>query len=335
MDSKQIIVLAVALLFVLSSFFIGGNFVFRGDTSKENVSGQVVFEGIIRTYDPMLYTESNISNVVVDELRAMEGVQSVVLEGQVYKISTETRDDVYPVAEFLRSKGIISVATANIVAPNKMEMNTGTETTNVTFAQGAIRVVTEPLIDTDESVTVSMLGVAENGFLVGYGSATILFSEKQVQLTATIQSTSAEYIYTIPWEERDIDAEGDYTRVDSLIFGDPLDLGQIMTIKQFDYIEYIDENSAQVKADFVNKTKVEEDLGNISVRFPPSTLITQEELDFDGSALYTYSVILESEEYKIKDKEFEIKTTEEYEDSFNYTATAVISGDTIISIRPS
>ena len=335
METKQIIVLAVALLFILSSFFIGGSFVLRGDSSKENISGQVVFEGIIRTYDPVLYTESNISSDVVDELRGMEGVDSVVLDGQVYTINTETRDDVYPVAEFLRSKGIDSITTANIVAPNKMEMNTGIETINVTFSQGAIRVITEPLIDAGEPVTVSMLGVAEDGFIVGYGSATIVFSEKPVELTATIMSTSTRHIYEIPWEDRNLDVEGEYKKVDSLLFDEPLDLGQIMTMKQLDYIEYIDANSAQVRPDFDNKTKVEEDFGDIPVRFPSSTLITEESLDLEGSTLYTYSVVLESEEYTLKDNETEIETTEEYEDSFNYSATAVISGDTIISIRPS
>ncbi|MBN1170424.1 hypothetical protein JXA56_05335 [Candidatus Micrarchaeota archaeon] len=338
MNSKQIIVLAVALLFISSSLFIGGSFnFFQEEAKEEKITGQVVFDGVIRTYDPYIYVPSNTSNEVLQDLLDMDGVSSVVLEGQYYVIKTDTRDDVYNVAEYLRSKSVNSLAIANVVAPNQMQLNTGMEILNVTFGLGSVRLVSEPVLDSDEKATVSMIAIAEKGFIIEYDSAGFIFLEKQVQLNATIDKRSVKYIYSVPWEDRNsVNVSGDYKKTDSLLFEPPLDPGQIMTKKQFDYIEYIDAHSAQVYADFDDRGQIEENFADVSVHFPSSTLTTSEpDLDYNSSKLYLYSLTLESDEYNIKQKELEIETTEEYGDSFVYNANALISGDTIISIRPS
>ncbi len=336
----KIIVVAAALLFITSSIRLPTSSGNSNVISGENITGQITFNGTIRTYDPFLLIPMDTDKSVLSEIREIEGVKAVRPDPQGYFIDTETRDEVYPISSALRALNVTGISVANIAAPSIMQLQFGVELLNVT-TPGVVRVVTEPLLDAGDEVTVTMVGVSNNGNLIDYHSQAIQMEVVQLQMEADVSSLNhKEYIYLIPWEERNSIGETgwDYDKVDALIFEPPLETIQIMAKKQFQYITYIDAGSAQVLSDFDNKSQVLINFQDTNVTFPDSILKirTNEtpDIDYDGSVTYSYTLALTAPEgYELSQESLVFQSEEELDDTVLLDAEALVAGGRIISLQ--
>ncbi|MBU0590642.1 hypothetical protein KKF81_02680 [Candidatus Micrarchaeota archaeon] len=347
----KIAVVVIAVLFMTELFFFGGtNFsVFFSSTPKSaNITGITTFNGTIRTYDPVLALDSGVDNAMLTEIRNLNGVKDVRMDPNGILIETETRDDVYPVASYLRDKNLSSVSIANIALPAVLELETTTETINITSGYGAIRIMTEPLLDVDSIVTISMIGVASNGKLIDYGSPQLMLDQVELPVSARILALQyKKYTYVVPWESRNslgnLSEYGNstYTKLDSIIFLEQLTIDQVMAKKVFPYIYYIDTKSAQVAPDFDNLSKVELNFQDVSIVLPDSslTLFTDQTPDtsFEYSVEYVYEIILmpDSTDYTLHKFDYSLTTNRSYEvnGTLNVTVSGVASGKELISMR--
>lgn len=337
---KLVILLGIVLMFLLSTFgYMGGGFNFGGGggLGGENVSGTTVFNGTIRTYDPVLVLPADVDQSLIDELRNRDDVKDVRVETDGVVVETETRDDVYPLATYLRSIDVISISVANIILPGRIEQHTASGVLNVTAGTGVVRVITEPLLDVDSEVTVAMTVVSQNNYLVGYSSPSILLQPVSLELDASIEKLNHKvYTYTIPWESRnslgDLSEYGtvEYDKIDSMVFDPPLTVDQILTKKSFPYVTYIDASSAQVLSDFDNLTQVQSNFQDVSFTLPPSTLkITTNqtpELPFDSAVRYSYTVGVpgNATAYEFEELSFMVDSEKEYD--INSTVMLTING---------
>lgn len=344
MDKKlimQILVVGAALLFITELFMFGGNHLVgggSGDTGGENISGYITFNGTIRTYDPYLFLTASPTESQLDSIRGIPGVLNIRPDPQGYIIDTETRDDVYLVNIELRKMNLSALSVANIAAPSVMELQFGTQTINVT-SQGVVRVATEPLLDAGEVVTVSMVGISNNGVLIDYNSQQIALTRLELSFSAEAgDPVSEKYYYTVPWESRNnvSGTDGEYSKIDSLIFTSPLTINQILAKKQFPYITYIDANSAQVVGSFDNKSQVLSNFQDANVTFPPSTLVSNDSLDlpYPSAVLYTYNLSLTPPEgYTSPQNSILYQTTDELNGTMALQVSALVAGGSIITIE--
>jgi hypothetical protein len=342
---KTILVIVVVVFFITESFYFGGGY-FKPSTSSgsgSNMTGNSVFNGTIRTYDPLLFLPLNTSQQVLDQLDGRSEVRSVKADTNAYVITTETRDDVYPLAAWLRTMNVTSFAIANI-AVSVIPVDTLGGTINASVPNGVVRVVAEPLLDVDNEVTVSLVATVNDGQLVGTQSESILLQPVEAIIDARVESIDdRSYQYSIPWANRTTLAlagyDSHYTRVDTIIFRSPLNVSQILAKKQFPYITYIDANSAQVAQDFDNVTMLEINFADTPFTLPPSQLTISAnetpDVPFNYTLYYTYSLVPINTTYDFGDKPLVVQTTNSYEENstigLNVSATAL--GDKIISIK--
>ncbi len=343
MDKKllmKILVVGAALLFITSSFR-PGSFSLGGDSSGgENITGMISFDGTIRTYDPYLILDSTVNDSVIDQIRNMEGVETVTLEAQGYIVDTETRDDVYPLSQKLFEMGIPSYSIANIATPSVMVLEFGTELINVT-APGVVRVATIPFLDAGSEVSVTMVGIVNGGTIIDYHSQSINSDIAELEFTAEVNELSSKiYRYTVPWEDRNSVSEesGSYARADNILFDPPLTVEQVMVKKQFPYITYIDANSAQISSAFDNRSQVEANFADVSVIFPSSILTIESDdnstLPFNYSVLYSYNVTLVPPEgYEMDPKTLLYNSEVELSGTINATLEALITGNKIVQVQ--
>lgn len=349
MDKKVLILAGTAvavMVLILEPFFFGGASLGGGalNTAK-NMTGTAVFNGTIRTYDPVLFLSADTNQSVIGALRAREGVSDVALGQDGYTVYTETRDDVYPVAAWLRASNVSALAIANVISTGEIPVETINGTVNASVPGGVIRVITEPLLEADSDVAVSMVAVISGSRVLDYGSAQLLIQELSIRVNATVASLGHKtFRYTVPWDERN-SVEGldsydyEYKRVDSIVFDAPLDVGQVMAKKQLSYVTYIDSSSAQVQPSFDNATLVAGDFADAQYRLPPSTLtITANdtpELGITAVPAVSYYYLFEPEwEYEYGEPlELESAGELEINETVELDISALALGDTILTIR--
>lgn len=352
MDKKYIVIvgaLIMILVLVLEPLSRGGLF---GSSSAgvvlkpgENVTGTTVFNGTLRTYDPILYMDPIPDQSLVNELRNLPGVLDVKSETNALVVQTETRDDVFPTAAWLNERNITCYAVANIAAGGQIAVQTATGTVNATIYGGVVRVITEPLVDSGEQVAVSMVAVVSSDQVIDYSSASLLLQPEELTLDAEVESLDGvTATYTIPWEERNsLDLSGledtEYDKVDSIIFTTPLTVSQVLAKKQFTYITYIDANSAQVESSFDNTTLLETNLQDTPFTLPDSTLVVRAEEEPDlsyspDSVSYRYTLRLQDVPYQIDDT-MVLETEKEYGvgDTVQVTIEVLVLGDKALSVR--
>jgi hypothetical protein len=349
-DIIKILALVVVLGFITELFFFGSGYqqLDTGTPTSMNSTGTATFNGTIRTYDPMLFLPVNTSQLVIDQLRLHSGVKNVKSEPDGFVVETETRDDIYPLGVFLRDQNVSALAIANIAVTEDIVVDTATGKVNATPAYGVIRVITEPLLDTDSEVTVTLIAVVNSGFIIDYRSASIIMQEVVIPLEARVASLGHKiYIYSIPWESRDTIGDlsqydgADYRRVDSIIFTTPLTVDQIMAKKQFSYITYIDASSAQVEPSFTNETQIGLNFQDTQYGLPPSTLIitTNEtpDIPFNASVSYSYTLDISGAQtdYDFGSTPFVLETEKEYalDSNISLNVTALVVGNKVISVR--
>jgi len=346
---KAILIVLVSLLFLTEYFWFGGGYKSGGTTTTpvgQNITGTAVFNGTIRTYDPLLLLPSNTSQQIIDSLRLHPGVLDVKTEESRITVQTETRDDVFPIGSWLRSQNATAYAIANVAVTHDIEVDTATGKINASVSGNIIRVVTEPLLDVDSPVSVKMVAIVNSGMLVDYGSAQLLLNEVNVLLDATVESQNSNvYTYSIPWEKRDslgnlsIYSLAEFNRVDSVIFKTPLTVSQILEKKMFPYVVYIDSSSATVDQNFDNLTALETNFADTPFSLPNSTLAitanSTPSIPFEPSVRYSYLVRIQNTSYDFGDSALSVEADKEYalNSTVELNVSALALGDKIISLR--
>lgn len=347
MDKKQIagiVVVLVSLLFITEQLYFGGPLNFGpGGGSGSNVTGTTEFSGTIRTYDPILVVPLNTSSSVIEETRGRDDVKNIRTDAQGYIIDADTRDDVFVIGSFLRSRNVSSVSVANIAVTRSLEVQTISGKMNASVPGGIIRLVMEPIFDTGSEVRVSMTAVVSNNVLVDYYSAGLQLEQITELMDATVLSLDRQaFTYVIPWESRNnITPEGNYSyrKVDSIVFAEPLDLSQIIAKKQFPYITYIDSGSAQVLPDFDDKAAVALNFQDVNYTLPPSVLVTDtplnESLGYNATVRYLYSVALNRTglEPSVGAVQVETPSALELNSSIQLNVTVLEMGGKVISVK--
>jgi hypothetical protein len=289
MDTKSmiitIVVVAIVVGFMTELFYFGGSYTldFGGSlAAAKNVTGTAAFNGTIRTYDPVVGIPVNTSQAVLDQVRKMPGVKDVRVQAGIILVDTETRDDVYPLALALRQMNVSPVTVvANIAIPPELEVATynGTVTASTLNTRGVVRLETEPFVDAGSEVPVTMTAVLSEGMLIDYYSARILAERRSVIANATVaELMNTTFTYSIPWEERDIDAgtlagySYDYRKVNTMVFSPELNVTSVFVKKALPYVTFISPASAEVSPDFTNVSAVRGDFPETDVSFPGSTL---------------------------------------------------------------
>jgi hypothetical protein len=312
----QIVVVLVVVGFITELFFFGG-FSPGGNKNApkagQNITGVASFTGTIRTYDPLLALPTNTDKALLDQVKNRPEVTAVTQQGNFIIVRTETRDDVFPLAAYLRSRNVSSIAIANIALPPDLQVNTGTAIMNITTMGAIVRVDTEPFLDVDSQVEINMTAIASSDLiLIDYQNVQILAKSVKLPLNATISRlTHSTYIYTIPWEDRitvllSLSANSSeysysFKANDNLLFSTPITIDQIKAKKLLAYVSYVDSNSATVVPGFDNRTQVEQNFQDTSVTFPVSylSIIVNPgnyipDLPYNSSVTYSYSVGLPS-----------------------------------------
>ncbi len=349
-DLVKVLLMAVmAILFLTEIFAFKGTIpsLDLGGPSVYNVTGTATFNGTIRTYDPVLLVPVNTSAVIVEQLRNQSGVKSVNIESDGYLVDTETRDDVFPLATYLMSMNVSSVSVANIVIPQPLAVSTPNGTMNVS-ASGVVRVMTPPLLDVGNTVTVSMTAIVDNnGNLVDYTDASIMTQNIVQQFNASIISLqSTSYSYSIPWVNRSLGnlsrfGTVQYSEMDSIIFTTPLTVTQTIQKKQLPYIAYIGPDSAIVEPSFSNASLVADDFNDTNYTLPDSPLVittnssSVPDVPFNATVGYTYSIMLQNSTYDFGSAPLTIVTDKQYADneSVGVDISAVALGDQVIQIK--
>lgn len=349
-DMIKILAILVVVGFLTEIFYfgIGSRPIQTTESTGINKTGVAVFNGTIRTYDPLLVISVNTSQAVIDQVRLQSGVQNIRLEPDGYVIDTETRDDVFAIASFLRDMNVSSLSIANVAVTDNIPVETATGIENATAMSGVVRVVTEPLLDVDSEVSVYMIAVVNDGILIDYRSAQIMMQPVDIPLEVRIASLDSKtYMYSIPWESRDSlgnmsgYGSASYRRLDTVVFTAPLTVGQIMVKKQFPYITYIDASSAQVEPSFTNVSEIALNFQDVNYTLPASTLVitTMEtpDLPFNGTVAYSYRLDLSnsSSQYDFGSIPLVFQTDKEHavDETLALNVTALVIGDKVVSLK--
>jgi len=356
-NSKKIIILLILTVVMVGGMFWGIQFGKNaGNTTNDQVSsGTTSFNGTIRVYDPILLITSEISDALLTKLRNDERVKAITEYPSGRILNITTREDVFPLAEMLRTNGVKTQGVANIVLPGSISVRFGNGTViNVsTQSIGSVKAITEPLVDADNEVPVSMMAIVVGNGLVDYGSPTINSSIVTIHGNATVISMQGrEYVFMIPWEKRselDIallqekygNESIDFSKNDLVTFPNKLTVPQITEKRKLLYITYISDTSASVTWNFTNKEAMTSDFGNVTVAFPDSVLkiVTNDtvSLPYNGSSLFSYSVLVPPQinGFSLKSAEIPLKVEKELSinQSVEITINGLAIGNTVVSIN--
>lgn len=361
-----IVVLLIVAGFITELFYFGGNFTlelpFSGGPAAQdagNSTGSAVFNGTIRTYDPVLGIPANTSPAVLESIRRMPGVKGVRVQADIALVDTETRDDVYPIAMALKAMNITCLAVANIAMPPEIVVDTPLGPVNATVASPILQLEAEPLMDVDTQVPVAMTAVvSSDGLLLGWYEPRLLASRRSFIANATVASLSnMTFTYEIPWNQRSgldlsaLEYAHAYRQANTVLFSPPLNVTGIIAKRALPYITYIDASSAEVSPSFRDENSLRADFAETNVTFRPSVLtVTGPEfpglrgaggvaLNYTPSVRYEYVLILPQAVggYDIGSRNFTTSTPAPLEVSSTVplNVTVVALGDRVLSVTPS
>lgn len=349
-DMIKIAVVVIALLFITQQFYYGqtglSNLFGGGTVVSQNQTGTAVFNGTIRTYDPLLGLPTDTGASVFDQLKTMDGVKGIKNQANFVIVETETRDDVYPLAVFLRQRNVTVYAVANVALPSYIDVSVGNGRINASTMNSIVKVQMEPLIDAGNDVAVQMVATVSDNQLVAYQSPLVMVERVSLQANATIAALDYTiYSYIIPWENRTSignETGYDYRRVDAVYFSPQLGVSELVTKRQLPYITYIDAGSAVVSPSFDNATRMTADFPAVNLTFPDSRLLvritnaTAPELPFNATVSYLYTVTLPAQVggYATDTPSLALETAEEHElnTTIQMNISALVMGNRIVSL---
>ncbi|MFH1785944.1 MAG: hypothetical protein ABH842_05940 [Candidatus Micrarchaeota archaeon] len=346
-DIIKIVVILIVIGFLTEPLWFGGGLqnLFQSPIqAATNVTGTAIFNGTIRTYDPLLFIQGSVPQAVVDKLNLRTDVTSMEQTTEGMLITVDSRDSVYPLAVFLRTLNVTSYSRANIVVDQNIEVQTLTGTVKTFLPNGVIQVICEPLVDADNEVPVVMTAVLRNDQIVGYQSTNILVNKSNLTLDAEIYSLNqTTYSYTIPWESRNSIGNlsdyglATYKKVDSILFTQPLTTDQILTKKFYSSVIYIDSNTAQMESLFDDIDQLEQIFYDVDYILPSSTLtiISEDEPDLEYNHTSTYSYVILVNSSSLTENYFLVNSTNYYQigDTLKIEIETLSLGDKVIEIK--
>lgn len=308
MDKPQIIQLVVMLIvigFIAEQFYFssqgsGFNIFNFGSVQSKITKGTTTFNGTVRNYDNMLVLDSNTSQSIIESVRNLEYVRGVTQQNGYWIVTTQSREDIPTLARILNEQNTSALARININVPDTIEVLTNDGAINAsTFGQNQIiKIVTNPIVNVEDNVIVQMDAEVTNKVLTNYSSAQLMFGNLEAIVNATVikfnQMTSES---SIPWEQRNsMNISNESRKVNTIVFSPPLTNQQMIEKRALEYITYISSDSAEVREDFINKTKIIEDFNGTRVDFLPSKSVTISDLMINTTnntpATYNYRVLL-------------------------------------------
>jgi len=341
-----VIVICIFELIALGVIGRGGG----GAKPTEILTGTTEFTGVIRTYDPGLLVTSPIDTATLNEIRAKSEVIDVTPTQDGMLIRTETRDDVYPLGVFLRQKNLTVYGVANIAPPATMEVVLPNGTSiNATPGNVALRVVTEPLIDVDNEITIRMVARVADGVLVDYSAPLVVSKEKKFEVEGTVLAVDYIYTYSIPWKERtkiEVEKLSDYGEVkyrkrNTVSFNQPLTISEVLEKKNISYITYIDQYSIECDENFTDEEMIRSDFDGKEMTFVPSILVIVSnktvDLNYSGELVYRYKISIPTEinGTRLESNEIELESNNTYEvgSSVPLEINGTVIGNKIVLIK--
>ncbi|MEM3432062.1 MAG: hypothetical protein QXU76_01640 [Candidatus Bilamarchaeaceae archaeon] len=341
------IVGVLILVFELIGMGLLNTNIFAGKSNTAFKTGKAEFVGTIRTYEPYIFLPSQpMSAELFESIRSIPGVVDVSQENNGLIVKVETRDDVYSVALALKKMGLNPYSLANIAAPSVVAvvLDENGQKVNASLSGVPIKAEVQPLIQLDSEVTVSMLVAVQDNFIVQYGAAVVKSEDKPITFSGVVEDSRIKYVFSIPWENRNsIDIAGlnaTYNRSDMGVFQTEISINQLTTIKQFDYVSYVDKKTVIFAENFTDSDKAISDFG-VNISFLPSLLIvtTKDEnfsLPYNYTVSYIYTISPNASDYLFVDNrrfiEFEssdlIKSNE-----VNISAVAKIIGNVVLELQ--
>lgn len=350
-DILKIFVIAAAV--VLSANLLSPYFLGRG-SGDSTVSGDVTegiasFNGTIRTYDPFIAVPASTNTSVLDSVKTMDGYKAISFFSDSVLINTTTRDDVYPLASYLREQGVEVYGIANVAFPSPAEVQLANgSTVEAPAAFSIVRVPMPVLFQADSYVSISMIVGLSEGQIYGYSNPVLLSEEKSIIHEGTVVSMdSMKYTCTIPWKNRtQVDVlefsdggNASYEQRNSVVFSESLSSSEIIEKKLLSYVSYIDQYSVDVSANFTDMERLVSDFPGKQPVFSNSTLVVEAaepvDIGWDCELVYSYTVLLsDSEEAEFDSENVSLETAGNLQenDSVLMNVSGVVMGNRFVRI---
>ena len=323
----------------------------------QQMTGLTVFNGTIRTYEPVLFVQGNINQSIMDILQNDTRISTITKDQQGWLINVTIRDDVYELAaDIKKSYNLTSNSVANIILPpqivvylqNGSIVNTSTSTYISYF--GPLKLWTEPMVEADSVVLVRMQATVQGDSLIGSANPTILAPRINLTTNATITKLiTREIIYSIPFEDRNAinvtlleetygNENVSYLKNSFIEFNESLTVTQIMQKSNLSYITHIGQDSANIKDNYNDSESIKNDFTGLSVTFPYSILkISSEKVSismiskYKSNTLYKYYISVPKEEqgYSLPQDEQKYYVITNRTALLNSTVNVTIDGITI------
>ena len=249
MEKNQMIQLAVVVIAVgfiaeqlyFSSQGTGFNIFDLAPKAPSVLSGTAKLSGTVRNYDNIIVIDSNTSASTIDQIRKMDYVKSITQQPGYWLITTQSRDDIPTMAEFLNAQKIPSLSRVNIDISPTIQVTTTNGIVNAsTYGQTqVIKVITSPIVSPGDEVDVLMDAQVQENVLVNYSSAQLLFNT--INTTAGVRVdkiNNITYEFVTAWENRSsLNSSADRV-VNTIAFRTPLTAQQVIEKRSLDYITY-------------------------------------------------------------------------------------------------
>jgi len=281
---------------MLISSYLKDSSKLKGQNPIQNYQYKGLVNMTIDYYERELLS-SNLDYENMQLLKQDNRVKDVALENGTYKISLKKKEYVNQIYSELNKKNISSYAIAKLITQPSISIQIPNEEniTNAYFYSRKIKFgPIKPIFKVGSEITIYSDIVLYNSQAYIVGNMQIHDDPKQITVNAVVENKSRIYKYIIPWENNSIDLDYLYTRYgeenviysqkNNIKFQNPLTVDEQIN-KKYDYITFINENSATINSTFRNKTKVLSDFGNVT--FENSTLMImvaniEDDIQFDS-----------------------------------------------------
>ena len=277
---KIVVVAFVALFLIEQYFFSSGGKLLPSFSEPKQYEGIASFNGTMMGYDPLLALTVKASPELLAELKARDEVVTVEPQGEVTVVKLQTSEDVLPLAKIMKERKINVVSNAKIVTPATLSLSTADGEITARASGLVVRIPIEPVLEEGDEIGVDLPIAIKNSQIVGTGQAQAISERKQLSTDVTITVLKGvAYTYDVPWDSRtkmnlEFPAFNPTRKVvNSITFKPALTIDTVVTKRPLSYIVYIDQNGAEISANFTDKNQIISDFNQTSVSFAPSKLI--------------------------------------------------------------
>ncbi len=272
----KVLVVGFVLVFIFSSFSID---FFGNKKENQNTSDYFQVETIVNAtiIEYQSYIITNLRNdSIAQSLKTFPNVENVISTSQGYVISLKNTSNITGFYTYLSSQNISGMVNAFLSLPPIIELSIANSSKNISGSQ--IYTKLEPIFEEGENITIRVILAVQNKQIIGNGLATILPSQKEFTINATIIALAAtKTIISIPWEKR-MKINENITNITAKYGAGKISYSKkdyiFSNISNFTsnkpvYVTFISADTIYV-GNFTNKTQIENDFKNVS--FPDSLL---------------------------------------------------------------